>query len=537
MARYDPLSYPHPSRRSMRFARGGMVATSQPLAAAAGCEMLQAGGNAIDAAIATAICLTVVEPTSNGIGGDNFAMVWDGAALHGLNASGRAPAGLTIERVRAEGHGTMPDLGPLTVTVPGAVSGWAALSERFGALPFARLFAPAIRHAAAGYAINPTLGSVWAGAVAGFAARLEGPAYAPFFDTFAPGGAAPGIGTLWRSPDHAATLQTLAREGADSFYRGRLAEAIDGFARAAGMPLSGADLDAHRAEWVVPLSTGYRGAEVWELPPNGQGMIALVALNILQRLAFDPQDPLARHHALIEATKLAMVDGRAHIADPAAVAVPTGWLLSDDHAARRAAEVTDRAGDPQAARPPAGGTVYLATADAEGRMVSMIQSNYKGFGAGLVVPGTGVALHNRGREFSLDPAAPNGLAPGRRPYHTIIPGFLRLPDGAMGPFGVMGGYMQPQGHVQVVSNLIDAGLNPQAALDAPRWRWDGGREVTVEPGLAGDLAQALARRGHRIRPALDFTGFGRGQIILRDPDSGVLAGGTDPRADGEVAIL
>jgi len=533
---FDPLSYPYSSRRTVRYARAGMVATSQPLAASAGIEILRAGGNAIDAAIATAVCLTVVEPTSNGIGGDSFTLLWSEDKLHGLNASGGAPAKLTSELVRKTGHETMPLLGPLTVTVPGAVSAWGALSSRFGRLPFEELFKPAISIARAGFAIAPTLGQVWASAAAGFLRSLEGRPYAAWFDTFAPGGRPPQIGELWRAPDHAQTLERIATLGVADFYEGELAERIESFACEIGMPLRGTDLAAYAPEWVRPLSTRYRDHEIWEMPPNGQGMIALMALNIFQKLDLDTNNPLIRQHALIEATKSAFIDGQAHIADPAKIAVPADWLLSDDYAAERARDITDLAGVPIAFKPRGSGTVYLATADGEGNMVSMIQSNYKGFGSGLVVPGTGIALHNRGREFSLDPEAPNALAPGKRPYHTIIPGFLTYKERPVGPFGVMGGYMQPQAHVQVVSNLLDLGENPQAALDAPRWLWSGGLNLSVEPHFPIDLAQALARRGHAVHRALDATGFGRGQIIMRNDGNGILAGGSDPRTDGDVEI-
>lgn len=534
---FDPLSYPYPSRRTVRYARAGMVATSQPLAASAGVEILRAGGNAIDAAIATAACLTVVEPTSNGIGGDSFTLLWSQNELHGLNASGGAPAKLTKEYVQARGHKTMPLIGPLTVTVPGAVSAWGALSSRFGRLPFIELLKPAISVARAGFPIAPTLSQVWASAATGFKDTLEGPAYVPWFDTFAPDGRPPKVGELWRAPDHACTLERIAIFGPADFYEGELAKRIDAFAGEIGMPLRGADLAAYAPEWVRPLSTHYREHEIWEMPPNGQGMIALMALNIFQKLNMDTDNPLLRQHALIEATKCAFMDGQAHIADPAKVAVPTDWLLSDDYAAERARGINERAAVPMAFKPRGSGTVYLATADGEGNMVSMIQSNYKGFGSGLVVPGTGIALHNRGREFSLDPEAPNALAPGKRPYHTIIPGFLTHAGRPVGPFGVMGGYMQPQGHVQVVTNLLDLGENPQAALDAPRWLWSGGRNLSVEPHFPIDLAQALARRGHVVHRALDATGFGRGQIIMRDAENGIFAGGSDPRTDGDVQIL
>lgn len=534
---YDALSYSHPSRRFMRYGHKGMVATSQPLAAQAGLDMLRQGGNAVDAAIATAACLTVVEPTSNGIGGDAFALVWLDGKLHGLNASGQCPQGLSIDRLRADGHETMPQQGWMTVTVPGTPSAWAALSERFGVLPFERLFEPAIAHARDGFAIAPMLGKLWQKAAESFARTLSGPEFAPWFETFTRNGAAPEIGSVWRSPDQAATLARIAASGARDFYEGQLAEKIDAFARQFDAPLRAADLAAHRPEWVTPISTTYRDHEVWQIPPNGQGIIALMALNILKAANFAPGDECERQHALIEALKAAFVDGQMHIADPAHGPVPTDWMLSDAYARARLSDIGPTAADPQPVGMRPGGTVYLAAADGQGGMVSLIQSNYKGFGSGVVVPGTGIALHNRGREFSLDAGHPNALAPGKRPYHTIIPGFLTRGGRAVGPFGVMGGYMQPQGHLQVLSNMLDLGMNPQAALDAPRWLWQGGRRIAVEPHFPSDIAQRLARRGHAVQPQLDETGFGRGQIIQRDDATGVLAGGTDPRTDGEAAIL
>ncbi|GAA5346354.1 gamma-glutamyltransferase family protein [Planifilum fimeticola] len=533
MLQFDPLYYPHPSRRMAVYASGGMVATSQPLAAQAGMEMLRKGGNAVDAAIATAASLTVLEPTSNGIGGDAFALIWFQGRLYGLNASGPAPKGISLEAVKRAGHAEMPRFGWLPVTVPGAPAAWAACSGRFGRLPLTEVLAPAIRYAEEGFPLTPVLGKHWKRAAEVYR-RLDGDLFAPWFDTFAPGGDAPEIGERWRSPDHAKTLQAIAETRAEAFYRGELAERIDAFSRTHGGYLRAEDLAAFSPEWVTPIQVNYRGFEVWELPPNGQGLITLMALNLLK--GFDPAEfGVASVHRQIEAIKLAFADGKRWIADPRCREVPVAELLSDAYAEERRKQIGERASDPLPGSPPRGGTVYLAAADGEGNMVSFIQSNYMGFGSGLVVPGTGISLHNRGCNFTLDPGHPNCLEPGKRPYHTIIPGFLTRDGRAVGPFGVMGGFMQPQGHLQVIVNTIDRRLNPQAALDAPRWQWVKGKEVLVEQLFPNHIAEALVRKGHDIRVLSDSASFGRGQIIWRIGDA--LVGGTEPRADGGVAAF
>lgn len=530
---FDPHYYPFPSRRMVTYGQRGMVATSQPLGAQVGLQVLQRGGNAVDAAIATAAALTVVEPTANGIGGDLFAMVWRDGQLHGLNASGPAPQAATREAMRARGHERMPAHGLLPVTVPGAPAAWAALSERFGRLPFADLLAPAITLAEEGFAVSPVVSQLWGEACECFGA-YDDAVFAPWRQTFAPHGRAPQPGEIWVAPDHATTLTAIAESHARDFYAGRLVERMDAFFRDHGGLLRGDDLAAFRPEWVTPVSSRFRGHEVWELPPNGSGLIALQALGLLERLGEEGRDPVATLHRRIEATKLAYVDGLHHVTEPATMEVSVEQLLADDYLAERAALIGAQARDPVHGHPVSGGTVYLATADGEGNMVSLIQSNFEGFGSGIVVPGTGIALHNRGRSFSLDAGHANALAPGKRPYHTIIPGFLTRGGAALGPFGVMGGFMQPQGHVQVVTSLLDDRLNPQAALDRPRWKWTAGRTLEVEPHFPDHLAQALTRRGHRVVKRADSLSFGRGQILLRDPDSGIYCGGTEPRTDAAV---
>ena len=532
MLTFDSQNYPYASRRNVVYARRGMVATSQPLAAQAGLQVLQSGGNAIDAAIATAAALTVLEPTANGIGGDAFALVWHGGRLHGLNASGPAAAASTQQALAQLGHKAMPKYGPLPVTVPGAPAAWAALAQRFGRLPLTQSMAAAIDCAREGYAVSPSVAWAWQQAEKLYRAQLTEPHFKPWFDTFAPQ-RAPNAGEVWRSAAHADTLQAIAESGAESFYRGALAERIAACVQGAGGHLSTSDLAAYQVEWVEPISVNYRGFDVWEIPPNGHGLVALIALNLLQGFDFAERDTVLGYHRQIEALKIAFSDGLAHIADPAHMRVSVADLLSKAYADERRALIGETAGLPLPGTPARGGTVYLSTADAEGNMVSLIQSNYMGFGSGLVVPGTGIALHNRGNNFSLDAAHPNCIAPGKRPYHTIIPGFLTRGGAPVGPFGVMGGFMQPQGHVQVVMNSVDFQLNPQAALDAPRWEWESGQRVQIEHSTAEHLFRGLAARGHEVNWQNNRLAFGRGQIIWRDA-TGVLCGGTEPRTDGAV---
>lgn len=529
----DPLSMPHPLSRIPVYGTRGAVATSQPLAAQAGMWALQQGGNAVDAAIATAAALTVVEPTSNGIGADAFALVWAGGQLHGLNASGVAPALTTPDAVRDGGHSAMPRLGWLPVTVPGAISAWATLHERFGRLPFDQVLAPAIAYAEGGFAVSPVVARYWRFAQRDYERHATGGEFAGWWSTFAPDGTSPAPGHVVRLPDHAATLRSIAASRGRSFYEGELADAIDAFSRATGGLLRASDLAAHQPEWVTPIGTGYRGHEVWEIPPNGHGITALMALNVLEGFGLDgvdPDDPWA-WHVQIESLKLAFTDAMAYVADPRVVDVPIAGMLDKTYAARRRELIGDEAMDPAPGDPPRGGTVYLCTADGEGNMVSYIQSNYDGFGSGVVVPGTGIALQNRGNNFTLDESHPNVLRPGKRPYHTIIPGFLTRDGEAVGPFGVMGGFMQPQGHLQVVVRTVDQHFHPQAALDAPRWRWDQGRTVWLEHRTPARVIDGLKERGHEVQLIQEPSGFGRGQIIWRQ--GGALVAGSESRADGQ----
>lgn len=554
----DPLYYPYPSRRNVVCATRGMVATSQPLAAQAGLHILRSGGNAVDAAVATAACLTVVEPTCNGLGGDAFAQVWMADAakgkgagnLHGLNSSGPSPALLTLDAVHKAGHRAVPHEGILPVTVPGIPAAWAALNKRFGRLPLAQCLEPAISYAEHGFAVAPVTATLWQSAYKHYAACKD-PALRHWFDAFAPQGRAPYPGEMWRFPAQAESLAAIAESGAEDFYRGPLAERIDRFMHDVGGYLRGTDMADFAPQWVEPLCMEYRGHEVWELPPNGHGLVVLMALNILKNFDMSAGDTPKTQHTLMEAVKLAFADGLAHIADPAHMRVRVEDLLSPDYGAQRASLIGREALEPTPDYPHAGGTVYLATADGDGNMVSYIQSNYTGFGSGLVVPGTGIALQNRGACFSTDPEHPNVVAPTKYPYHTIIPGFVThqgktaesSASGPFGPFGMMGGFIQPQGHVMLMHRVLDQGLNPQAALDAPRFRWTQGRRVEVEHSYPASLAEALLRRGHDLHyGTVDDRDFGRGQIIWRTEQQGsrgtaLLTGGTEPRTDGQVAAF
>lgn len=532
---HDPTSlrrYPHRSSRSAVLATEGMVATSQPLAATAGLGVLAEGGNAIDAAIATAAALTVVEPCSNGIGSDAFALVWDDGQLHGLNGSGRWPAANDPAELQAAGHQTMPERGWTPVTVPGAVDSWAVLHERFGRLPIERLLAPAIRYAENGFPISPVVARQWEPAFE-FFPNQGLPELAGWSEVFAPDGRAPAAGERWASPGHARGLRCLAENGLRDFYEGEVATAIADYAASTGGRMTMADLAAHHAEWVDPIGVEYNGHEVWEIPPNGQGIAALMALGIAgnTKAASHPQLDPASWHLQIEAMKLAFADSDGYVGDQQHAEVPVEAMIDQAYLKSRAALIGDQAGPAPMGQPSIGGTVYLCTADADGMMVSFIQSNYMGFGSGVVVPSHGISLQNRGAGFNLEAGHPNSAAPGKRPRHTIIPGFLTRDGAPVGPFGVMGGEMQPQGHLQVISALVDHGLNPQSALDAPRWQVERDGTVRVERQTPTELIEGLRARGHTVTIEASRLSFGRGQIIMRS-DDGVYAAGSEPRADG-----
>lgn len=531
----DVPSYPHPPYRVRRYpvyAPEGVVATSQPLAAQAGLAMLREGGTAVDAALAAAVALTVLEPASCSMGGDAFALVWDGARLHGLNGSGRAPAALSTEVLRARGHTAMPDHGWTTVTVPGAVAAWHDLHARFGRLPFARLFEPAIAYAERGFPVATIAAYGWQSAIRRHATHA-GPEFAPLHEVFAPGGAAPRAGAIWRSPQLAHSLRRIAQTGGAALYRGEIAEALLTFSAQTGGFLSAQDLAEHASTWVEPIHTAYRDHEVWEIPPNGQGLTALLALNILEGVDLPrlPRESVERYHLQIEAMKLAYADAHRYIADADHMELPLDALLSKSYAAQRRALIGEEARTPEPGDPLRGNTAYLCAADSQGMLVSLIESTFSGFGSGIAVPGTGIALQNRGSGFVLTPGHPNLLAPRKRPYHTIIPGFLTRGGEPVGPFGVMGGHMQPQGHVQVVAQMVDYGLDPQASLDAPRWFWWTGRAIKLEPEVDPAIVAGLVARGHDVEIEADVAVFGRGQIIRRLPSGGYVAG-SESRTDG-----
>ena len=534
----NSLQYRTAAGESPVHATRGMVCTSQHLAAEVGAEILRIGGNAVDAAVATAAALTVVEPTSCGVGSDAFAILWMKDKMIGLNASGRAPMGLTLEEILNRGYREMPSRGWLPVMVPGAPAAWATLSEQYGKLPLRKTLEPAIGLAEQGFAVTPVIQKLWQNSYDEYAATLTDACFEPWFETFAQKGRAPETGETFINRDLAKTLKSIAETNAESFYRGELAEKIDAFAKATGGFLRKDDLASYVPEYVKPIHASYRGHEVWELPPNGNGIAALMALRILEGFSFRREDREAEMtvHKQIEAMKLALTDSKRYVADPSYMKASVDALLADAFADSRRACITEEAIDPTPGDPFCGGTVYLCTADEEGNMVSFIQSNYKGFGSGIVIPDTGISLQDRGANFYLDPAMENAYAPGKRSFHTIIPGFLTKGGEPLGPFGVMGAFMQPQGHIQVIMNMLDFACNPQEALDAPRWQWMGEKNVLLEEGFGRETLEALRARGHHAQETSDFMEFGRGQIILRK-DDGVLIGATEKRADGAAVPL
>jgi gamma-glutamyltranspeptidase/glutathione hydrolase len=525
--RFD-WSLPYPSRRQPIFARAA-VATSQPLATQAGIAMLARGGNAVDAALATAIALTVVEPCSNGIGSDLFVILWDGRELIGLNASGRSPAAWSPARFA--GRNAMPQRGWESVTIPGAVSGWVALSERFGKLPFEDLFEPAIRHAQEGYLVSPVVAEKWRLAVPMLPQDLG------WADHFLPWGRAPQPGERFASSAMAETLQQIAATRGETFYRGELAAAMAAHSRAHGGGHTEADFAAHTLDWVTPLGQDYRGITVHEIPPNGQGIAALIALGVLSSfdLASMPADSVDSQHLQIEAMKLGFADAHRYVADLRYMDVPPEALLDPAYLASRAKLIDpSRAQDFGPGAPPRGGTVYLCAADEDGMLVSLIQSNYMGFGSGVVVPGTGISMQNRGAGFSLQSGHPNEVGGAKRPFHTIIPGFVTRNALPLAAFGVMGGPIQPPGHVQMIVRMFDHGMNPQATLDAPRWKVNAGRSIDLEASADPALRAGLLARGHRMESVPDsYMDFGAGQCVVKFDDGYVAA--SDPRRDGQAA--
>ena len=536
----------YPSQRLPIFGRN-VVATSHPLAAQAGLRMLLKGGNAVDAAIATAAAMTIVEPVSNGLGSDAFCLLWDGKELHGLNASGRAPQAWTPEYFRyryGADAAAPPKRGWDSATVPGAVAAWVTMSERFGKLPFADLLEPAIDIAERGYAVPVVVQQKWAAAVP---LLHDQPG---FREAFMPRGRAPDVAELFRFPDAARSLRLIAQSRGAAYYGGEIAQAAERHARAHGGSITAADFAAYRPEWVAPIGMDYAGHTLHEIPPNGQGIAALIALGILKNfdLAGMRVDGVDSQHLQIEAMKLAFADVYRFVADPSGMEVTSAQLLDPTYLASRAKLIDmQRAQNFGAGNPAKGGTIYLSTADESGMMVSFIQSNYMGFGSGVVLPGYGVSMQNRGHAFSLDAGSPNLVAPGKRPFHTIIPAFLTKPgdgDGnggreAVMSFGVMGANMQPQGHLQTLVRMLDHAQQPQAACDAPRWRFNEGLEINVESAMNSAAVQGLQERGHQVGVIQDsYQDFGAGQFIWRlgDPDAEGYVAASDPRRDGQAVV-
>ena len=526
------------SRRSTVQARRGMVATSQPLAAMAGLRMLMDGGNAVDGAVAAAAALAVVEPFSTGVGGDLFALVWnDGEKrVHALNASGRAPMAASLGHLRSMGLGHIPSESPYAVTVPGTVDGWHTLLEAHGSMPLKKVLEPAILYAEEGYPVSDIIAWVWAGAMPKLAQHLSGPGPGAELSLQ---GRAPRHGEVVRLPELAGTLRTIAEGGPEAFYRGELAGKIAAFVQEKGGWLSSEDMSAHASTWDEAISTEYRGVTCWECPPNTHGVAALLALNIVQGFdlkAMGSQSADTYHH-LIEAMRLSFADALQYVADPRKRPVPTKELLSPAYADRRRSLVRkDRALAHVLPGAPGGGsdTVYVSCVDGRGNACSLINSLYSPFGTGLVVPGTGIALHNRGALFVLDEAHPNSLEPAKRPYHTIIPAMATRNGELWLCFGVMGGFQQPQGHLQVLANMVDFGMDPQAALDALRFSVLPGQGVALEEGVPSATVEELRRRGHPLFVVEGYERimFGGGQIIEGDPETGALRGGSEPRKDG-----
>ncbi len=532
--------------RSEVLARHGMAATSQPLATQAALEVLKAGGSAVDAAIAANAVLGLVEPTGNGIGGDLFAIVWDAETkrLYGYNGSGRSPRSLSLEHLQSLGLERIPSHGPLPVSVPGAVDGWFALHERFGELSMKEVLAPAIGYAREGFPVTELIAHYWA-ISAPFLSRFPG-----FREQMTIDGRAPREGELWRNQNLARTLERLAEGGREAFYEGEVAQTISKYMEENGGFLSYEDLASHRGEWVEPVATSYRGVELWELPPNGQGIAALQILNVLEgfdvaAMGFGSADHV---HAFVEAKKLAFEDRARFYADPDFSAAPVARLISKEYADERRALIDmERAAaryDAGNAALEEGDTVYLCTADEAGNMVSLIQSNYRGMGSGMTPPGLGFVLQDRGELFDLEPGRANTYAPGKRPFHTIIPAFLTRGGEPWVAFGVMGGATQPQAHAQIVVNLVDFGMNLQEAGDAPRILHSGssqptgermidGGEVSLESGFDYATIRELVRRRHKL--VWEVGPYGGYQAILRDPETGVLRGASESRKDGQAA--
>ena len=543
----DRITGPAFATRSEVIAPEAMAATSHPLATQVALDVMRQGGSAVDAAIAANAALGLMEPTGNGIGGDFFAIVWDPRTqkLHGYNGSGRSPKALSLKWFQDNGYTDIPPHGPLPVTVPGAVDGWFALHERFGKLTMAQNLAPTVAYARKGHPVHEVIAYYWNRSVP-VLSKWPG-----FTEQFTIEGRAPRKGEMWRNPNLANTLETIGRDGRDAFYKGGIARTIDAYFKANGGFLRYEDLAAHTGEWVDPVSTNYRGVDVWEIPPNGQGIAALQILNILEgydfsKIAFGSAEHV---HLFTEAKKLAFADRARYYADPSFHPAPVSWLISEEYAAERRKLINpDRAAQAVDAgrRLNQGDTIYLTVADKDGMMVSLIQSNYRGMGSGMAAPGLGFIFQDRGEQFVLKPGHPNSFEPGKRPFHTIIPAFITKGGKPWVSFGLMGGAMQPQGHAQIVMNLVDFGMNLQEAGDAPRIQHDGstdpagqmlamtdGGVLNLETGFSYETIRALMRKGHTVEFA--DGPYGGYQAIMRDHANGVYVGASESRKDGQAA--
>lgn len=528
---FDYNKYPYPSTRRVVFGKKGMVATSSPYATSAGAKILLEGGSAIDAALAISMTLPVVEPTGNGLGSDMFALIYFEGKLYGMNSSGRSPKNISIDALKKKGYDKMPSCGVNVVNTPGLIGGVMKLHEDFATVSLDKIFEPAISYAEEGFAVTPQIAKLWQESVDKYK-NLNRQEFNEFFKTFTIDGRAPRAGEVFACKDMAETLREIRDTKGKSFYEGSLAEKISNEVKRLGGFLNADDLKNFTPKYVEPISTNYRGLDIWEIPPNGHGISVLMALNILNKMELkDRRDP-ATMHKIVEAIKLSLTDAKTFVADPDSMEIKIKELLSEEYAENRRAEIKDYAIIPNSYAIKSSDTVYFATADKYGNMVSMIQSNYAGFGSGIVVPKTGIALNNRVENFYFEEGLANSLAGGKLPYHTIIPGFMTKYGEALGAFGIMGAFMQPQAHVQVLMNMLDFNLNPQAALDAPRIMWTGDKNIELECDFDSDIIDELKKRGHHVNVISDFKNMGRGQIILKKDD--VYIGGTEKRTDSNI---
>ena len=528
---FDYNKYPYPSTRRVVFGKNGMVATSSPYATSAGAKILLEGGNAVDAALAVSMTLPVVEPTGNGLGSDMFALIYFEGKLYGMNASGRSPKSISIEALKKKGYDKMPSCGINVINTPGLIAGAMKVHKDFATMELEKIFEPAISYAEDGFPVTPQIAKLWQENADKYK-KLNRDEFNEFFKTFTIDGRTPRAGEVFSCEDMADTLREIRDTRGESFYKGSLAEKISREVERLGGFLSPEDLKDFTPKYVEPISTNYRGVDIWEIPPNGHGISVLMALNILNKVEIKDRSDIGTMHKIIEAIKLTLTDAKTFVADPDSMEIKIEELLSEEYAEKRRAEIKKFATIPSSYAIKSSDTVYFATADKYGNMVSMIQSNYAGFGSGIVVPGTGIALNNRVENFYFEEGLANSLEGGKLPYHTIIPGFMTKKGEALGAFGIMGAFMQPQAHVQVLMNMLDFNLNPQAALDAPRLMWTGDKNIDLECDFDNDIIDGLKKLGHNVNVISDFKNMGRGQVILKKDD--VYIGGTEKRTDSNI---